>query len=91
MNSLNWCFGEYQRESGGGYSGGGRGWVPQMLCQKNIISQVGYGHGRAGHGSRGEPFPVEFVSSYARMSFGALSDCDKTRNSLRGILKHNYS
>ncbi|PPR98903.1 hypothetical protein GOBAR_AA21765 [Gossypium barbadense] len=50
-----------RRESGGGYSGGRRGWVPQMLRQKNIISQVGYGHGRAGHGSRGEPFPVEFL------------------------------
>ncbi|PPR93378.1 hypothetical protein GOBAR_AA27292 [Gossypium barbadense] len=47
-------------ERRGGYSGGGRGWVPQMLRQKNVISQVGYGRGRAGHGSRGEPFLVEF-------------------------------
>ncbi|PPS15430.1 hypothetical protein GOBAR_AA05149 [Gossypium barbadense] len=56
-----------QHESGGGYSGGGRGRVPQMLRQKNIISQVGYGRGRAGHGSRGEPFLVEFrVTEYYR-------------------------
>ena len=47
-------------EGGGGYSGGGRGWVPQMLCQKNILSHVCYSRGQAGHGSRGEPFPVEF-------------------------------
>ncbi|PPR81061.1 hypothetical protein GOBAR_AA39653 [Gossypium barbadense] len=51
--------GQRNDEGEGGYSGGGRGWVPQMLCQKNIISQVGYGRGRAGHGSRGEPFPME--------------------------------
>ncbi|PPR84698.1 hypothetical protein GOBAR_AA36014 [Gossypium barbadense] len=36
-------------------------------------------------------FPGGVFSSYARMSFGALSDYDKIRNSLRGILKHNYS
>ncbi|PPS14634.1 hypothetical protein GOBAR_AA05938 [Gossypium barbadense] len=47
-------------EGEGGYSGGGRGCVPQMLRQKNIITQVGYGRGRAGHGSSGEPFLVEF-------------------------------
>ncbi|PPR85367.1 hypothetical protein GOBAR_AA35326 [Gossypium barbadense] len=52
--------GQSNDEGGGGYSSGGRGWVPQMLCQKNIISHVGYGRGRAGHGSRREPFPVEF-------------------------------
>ncbi|PPS16303.1 hypothetical protein GOBAR_AA04285 [Gossypium barbadense] len=52
--------GESNDEGGGRYSDGGRGWVPQMLRQKNIISQVGYGHGRAEHGIRGEPFPVEF-------------------------------
>ncbi|PPS10675.1 hypothetical protein GOBAR_AA09969 [Gossypium barbadense] len=52
--------GESNDEGGGGYSGVGSGWVPQMLRQKNIISQVGYGRGRARHGSHGEPFPVEF-------------------------------
>ncbi|PPS02218.1 hypothetical protein GOBAR_AA18443 [Gossypium barbadense] len=52
--------GQSNDEGGGGYSGGGRGWVPQMLCQKNIISHVGYGCGRAGYGSRREPFPMEF-------------------------------
>ncbi|PPS07714.1 hypothetical protein GOBAR_AA12934 [Gossypium barbadense] len=31
-------------------------------------------------------FPSGVFSSYARMSFGALSDCDKIRNSLRGAL-----
>ncbi|KAG8498395.1 hypothetical protein CXB51_006971 [Gossypium anomalum] len=46
--------------SGGKYSGSGRGWVPQVLRQKNIISRGGYSRSRAGHGSRGEPFPVEF-------------------------------
>ncbi|PPR87252.1 hypothetical protein GOBAR_AA33440 [Gossypium barbadense] len=55
--------GQSNDEGGGGYFGGGRGWVPQMLRQKNIISHVGYGRGRAGHGSRGEPFPVEFQAS----------------------------
>ncbi|PPS00095.1 hypothetical protein GOBAR_AA20576 [Gossypium barbadense] len=52
--------GQSNDEGGGGYSGSGRGWVPQMLRQKNIISHGGYGRGRAGHGSRGEPFSVEF-------------------------------
>ncbi|PPS06646.1 hypothetical protein GOBAR_AA14000 [Gossypium barbadense] len=52
--------GQSNDEAGGGYSGGGRGWVLKMLHQKNIISHVGYGRGRAGHGSHGEPFPVEF-------------------------------
>ncbi|PPS17435.1 hypothetical protein GOBAR_AA03136 [Gossypium barbadense] len=52
--------GQSNDEVGGGYSGGGRGWVPQMLRQKNIISHVGYGRGPAGHGSRGEPFLMEF-------------------------------
>ncbi|PPS03496.1 hypothetical protein GOBAR_AA17166 [Gossypium barbadense] len=52
--------GQSNDEGEGGYSGGGRGWVPQMLHQKNIISQVGYGRGRAGYGSHGEPFSVEF-------------------------------
>ncbi|PPR82722.1 hypothetical protein GOBAR_AA37992 [Gossypium barbadense] len=31
-----------------------------MLRQKNIISQAGYGRGRAGHSSRGESLSVEF-------------------------------
>ncbi|PPS05980.1 hypothetical protein GOBAR_AA14664 [Gossypium barbadense] len=52
--------GQSNDEGGGRYSDGGRGWVPQILCQKNIISHVGYGRDRAGHGSRGEPFQVEF-------------------------------
>ncbi|PPR92681.1 hypothetical protein GOBAR_AA27992 [Gossypium barbadense] len=47
-------------ESGGGYSGVGRDWVPQVLCQNNIISHGSYGRDRAGRGNRGEPFPVEF-------------------------------
>ncbi|PPS03569.1 hypothetical protein GOBAR_AA17091 [Gossypium barbadense] len=52
--------GQSNDKGGGGYSDGGRGWVPQLLCQKNIIPHVGYGRGRPGHGSRREPFPVEF-------------------------------
>ncbi|PPR87643.1 hypothetical protein GOBAR_AA33047 [Gossypium barbadense] len=52
--------GQRNDEGERGYFGGGRGWVPQMLRQKNIISQVGYGRGQAGHGSCGEPFSVEF-------------------------------
>ncbi|PPS18801.1 hypothetical protein GOBAR_AA01771 [Gossypium barbadense] len=52
--------GQGSNEGGGGYSGGGRGWVPQVLCQKNIISHGSYGRGQAGHGSRGEPFRLEF-------------------------------
>ncbi|PPR96368.1 hypothetical protein GOBAR_AA24301 [Gossypium barbadense] len=52
--------GQGTNEGGGGYSGSGRGWVSQVLRQKNIISHGSYGHGRAGHGSRGESFPVEF-------------------------------
>ncbi|PPS04409.1 hypothetical protein GOBAR_AA16258 [Gossypium barbadense] len=52
--------GQKNDEGEGGYSSGGRGWVPQMLRQKNIMSQVAYGRGRAEHGSRGEPFSVEF-------------------------------
>ncbi|PPS01865.1 hypothetical protein GOBAR_AA18797 [Gossypium barbadense] len=48
-----------ERKGGEGYSGGGTGWAPQMLHQKNIIAQVGYSRGRAGHCS-GEPFLVEF-------------------------------
>ncbi|PPS08109.1 hypothetical protein GOBAR_AA12532 [Gossypium barbadense] len=52
--------GQSNDEGGGGFSSGGKGWVLQMLCQKNIISHVGDGRGREGHGSRGEPFPVEF-------------------------------
>ncbi|PPR87430.1 hypothetical protein GOBAR_AA33261 [Gossypium barbadense] len=46
-------------EIGGGYSSGGRGCVLQVLRQKNIITSGSYGCGRAGHGSRGGPFPVE--------------------------------
>ncbi|PPR89680.1 hypothetical protein GOBAR_AA31005 [Gossypium barbadense] len=47
-------------KGGGGYFGSGRGWVPQVLRQKNIISRGSYGRGRAGHDSRGEPFAMEF-------------------------------
>ncbi|PPS19550.1 hypothetical protein GOBAR_AA01023 [Gossypium barbadense] len=52
--------GQSNDEGRGGYSDGGRGWVSQMLRQKNIISHVGYGRGRAGHGSHRKPFPVDF-------------------------------
>ncbi|PPS11979.1 hypothetical protein GOBAR_AA08661 [Gossypium barbadense] len=59
--------GQSNDEGQGGYFGGGRGWVPQMLRQKNIISQFGYGHGRVEHGSRGEPFQVEFQGVVAEL------------------------
>ncbi|PPR97438.1 hypothetical protein GOBAR_AA23230 [Gossypium barbadense] len=42
-------------EIGGGYSGGGRGWVHNHSVQRR-----GYRGSRVGHGSHGEPFPVEF-------------------------------
>ncbi|PPS02172.1 hypothetical protein GOBAR_AA18490 [Gossypium barbadense] len=42
-------------EIGGGYSGGGRGWVPQPQCPAKTVSWWSIGHG-----SLGEPFPVEF-------------------------------
>ncbi|PPR89092.1 hypothetical protein GOBAR_AA31593 [Gossypium barbadense] len=42
-------------EIGGGCSGSDRGWVHNYSVQRR-----GYRGGRAGHGSRREPFPVEF-------------------------------
>ncbi|KAG8481481.1 hypothetical protein CXB51_026332 [Gossypium anomalum] len=75
--------------SGGEYSGGSRGWVPQVLRQKNIISRVSYGRGQAGHGSCGEPFPVEFQVPI--VSFGALYNYDKIKNFLENKKKNNCS
>ncbi|PPS11592.1 hypothetical protein GOBAR_AA09051 [Gossypium barbadense] len=36
---------------------------PSVLRQKNVISSGSYGHGRSGHGSRGEPFPSSQASN----------------------------
>ncbi|PPR98543.1 hypothetical protein GOBAR_AA22125 [Gossypium barbadense] len=62
--------GQGKDEIGGGYSGGGRGWVPHVLRQKNIITSGSYGRGRAGRGSRGGPFPVELVIGQGKDEIG---------------------
>ena len=75
-------------ESGGGYSGGGRGSLVHKSCaKKNIISGGSYGQGRTGHGSHGEPFPVEFLVPMQRWALEFFITVTESRI----IRKHNNS